>query len=216
MVPSIIELSHESAYLTAAPIEVRVTDADVVAVASVNPQANEQFVSRVQEELDRLLDECATQEVLQPSGCPFGERISNRVVSTPKWSIGRSVAISELAMTGLAAQAEKMLTGRAVACPSCGASLEVKLSATQAIVCHQCHAVVDVSGGVGGDLRHYAQANGTEPLIPLGRTGTLTLGKTALPWQVVGYVGTTGLSTGCHLHLQIYRNGVRVNPMRYL
>ncbi|HSK33720.1 MAG TPA: M23 family metallopeptidase, partial [Propionicimonas sp.] len=34
--------------------------------------------------------------------------------------------------------------------------------------------------------------------------------------QVVGYVGTTGLSTGCHLHLQIYRNGLRVNPMRYL
>ncbi|MCC6495098.1 MAG: M23 family metallopeptidase [Propionibacteriaceae bacterium] len=34
--------------------------------------------------------------------------------------------------------------------------------------------------------------------------------------QIVGYVGTTGLSTGCHLHLQMYRNGVRVNPMRYL
>lgn len=34
--------------------------------------------------------------------------------------------------------------------------------------------------------------------------------------QIVGYVGTTGLSTGCHLHLQMYRNGARVNPMRYL
>jgi len=34
--------------------------------------------------------------------------------------------------------------------------------------------------------------------------------------QLVGYVGTTGLSTGCHLHLQIYRDGVRVNPMKYL
>lgn len=34
--------------------------------------------------------------------------------------------------------------------------------------------------------------------------------------QIVGYVGTTGLSTGCHLHLQIYRNGTRVNPMKYL
>lgn len=34
--------------------------------------------------------------------------------------------------------------------------------------------------------------------------------------QIVGYVGNTGLSTECHLHLQVYRNGVRVNPMRYL
>lgn len=34
--------------------------------------------------------------------------------------------------------------------------------------------------------------------------------------QVVGYVGTTGLSTGCHLHLQIYKNGSRVNPAKYL
>jgi murein DD-endopeptidase MepM/ murein hydrolase activator NlpD len=33
---------------------------------------------------------------------------------------------------------------------------------------------------------------------------------------VVGYVGTTGLSTGCHLHLQIYKNGVRVNPAAYI
>lgn len=87
MIPAIIELSHESTYLEAAPKEVRVTDADVVAVASVSPEANAQFVSSVQEELDSVLDECATQEVLQPSGCPFGERISNRVISTPKWSI---------------------------------------------------------------------------------------------------------------------------------
>ena len=34
--------------------------------------------------------------------------------------------------------------------------------------------------------------------------------------QIVGYVGNTGLSTECHLHLQVYRNGARVNPMRYL
>jgi murein DD-endopeptidase MepM/ murein hydrolase activator NlpD len=41
-------------------------------------------------------------------------------------------------------------------------------------------------------------------------------GQNVKQGQVVGYVGTTGLSTGCHLHLQIYRRGVRVNPMRYL
>jgi hypothetical protein len=49
--------------------------------------------------------------------------------------------------------------------------------------------VVDVSKGVGADVaQFYAQGAGSEPLIPLGSTGTLKLGDKALPWQVVGYV----------------------------
>jgi hypothetical protein len=108
--------------------------------------------------------------------------------AAPKWSIGRSVALGELAMTGLAEASEKTLSARGVQCPSCGTALEVKLSTTQSIVCHQCHAVVDVSQGVGGDLQHYAQENGSEPLIPLGSVGMLQLGAPPLlSWQVVGY-----------------------------
>ena len=123
-----------------------------------------------------------------------------------KWSVGRPVAISELRMTGLAeggsgggvggGASEKTLKARSVECPSCGAALEVKLASTQSIVCHQCHAVVDVSKGVGGDLAHYAQTNAGEPLIPLGRTGTLALTRgTPLPWQVVGYVERCEVAT---------------------
>jgi murein DD-endopeptidase MepM/ murein hydrolase activator NlpD len=34
--------------------------------------------------------------------------------------------------------------------------------------------------------------------------------------QVVGYSGTTGWSTGCHLHFTVLRNGTAVDPMQYL
>lgn len=114
-----------------------------------------------------------------------------RHAGAPAWAVGRSVALSELAMRGLSGAAEKTLKARGVECPSCGAALEVKLSTTQSIACHQCHAVVDLSQGVGADLAHYKQDNGNEPLIPLGSIGRLQLGAGAgakvLPWQVVGY-----------------------------
>ena len=34
--------------------------------------------------------------------------------------------------------------------------------------------------------------------------------------EVIGYVGNTGYSTGCHLHFMVFENGGTVDPMRWL
>ena len=41
----------------------------------------------------------------------------------------------------------------------------------------------------------------------------VTAGEAVTAGQVIGYVGSTGDSTGFHLHFEVMQNGVRVNPL---
>lgn len=54
---------------------------------SVQAQPTEKFLSVVQEKVEEFLTSCATQEVLQPTACPFGFFVRDRIASAPTWSI---------------------------------------------------------------------------------------------------------------------------------
>lgn len=87
MIPGAYTISHDSSFLTAKPKTIVLPNAGATEDFSLEVQASKAFVDAVQEQLASYLEGCATQEVLLPTGCPFGKSISNRIVGLPSWSI---------------------------------------------------------------------------------------------------------------------------------
>lgn len=108
----------------------------------------------------------------------------------PRWSVGSAVDLSLLQLRNTREESSASWAGRSLQCPSCGAAVQPMLSQSLSVTCGQCQSVIDLSGGTGKALRHHEQAIGTEPPIPLGRTGRFALepGGEKLPWQVVGFL----------------------------
>jgi hypothetical protein len=101
----------------------------------------------------------------------------------PALSRGRPIALEELQFTGLKEESTKATAGRQFSCPNCGAPVQLQFAESKAITCTACNAVIDLTSGVGAELRHAVQDEPVQPLIPLGSTGQLQ----GVHWQVVGF-----------------------------
>ena len=80
--------------------------------------------------------------------------------------------------------------------------------------------VVEVAGYDSGWGNHVKinHGNGLTTLYAHMVSGSLSVapGQTVSQGQQLGIMGTTGSSTGVHLHFEVYLNGGRVNPASYL
>lgn len=74
-------LSRSDGVLVLADAPLRNTPIDIQATPT------QEFIDVVQEEVNGFLQACATQQILQPTGCPFGFIVANRIVAPPAWSM---------------------------------------------------------------------------------------------------------------------------------
>ena len=106
----------------------------------------------------------------------------------PTVTLGQPVRLEDLKLSGLRDESVKTEAGRQFNCPHCGASVAVTLAGSQSVTCGSCHSLIDLSQGLGGELRHALQDAPVQPLIALGSSGQLQ----GASWQVVGFQHRSG------------------------
>jgi hypothetical protein len=87
LVPSLVVLSHSSHYLTSDAVAVELSEPGQTKSGIVKAEPNAEFQKAVADQLTSFLDDCATQKVLFPVGCPFAKSITDRIEGEPTWSI---------------------------------------------------------------------------------------------------------------------------------
>lgn len=67
-----------------------------------------------------------------------------------------------------------------------------------------------------GNMIQIDHGNGLQTLYAHMSAFYVTLGQTVHRGDTIGRMGSTGHSTGPHLHFEIHQNGVHLNPLNYL
>lgn len=92
---------------------------------------------------------------------------------------------------------------------------DIAASYGSAIYAADSGRVVSSSDGWNGGWGNYVMidhGNGMQTLYAHMSSRAVSVGQTVSRGQTIGYVGSTGMSTGPHLHFEMYINGSRIDP----
>lgn len=85
--PGLYSVAVDTA-ISATPGVAVLADAPLAGIpVDVQAEPTEEFIGVVQDRVEDFLTACAEQRVLQPTGCPFGYTVRNRIDGAPTWSI---------------------------------------------------------------------------------------------------------------------------------
>lgn len=85
--PGFYSVSVSTAVATSPGVGVLSDSAQANIPVTVESEPTDEFTDVVQTKVEAFLNECTTQDVLQPTGCPFGTTVKDRVVSAPQWQM---------------------------------------------------------------------------------------------------------------------------------
>ena len=92
---------------------------------------------------------------------------------------------------------------------------DIGASYGSAIYAADSGTVVRSADGWNGGWGNYVMidhGNGMQTLYAHMSSRAVSVGQTVSRGQTIGYVGSTGMSTGAHLHFELYINGSRIDP----
>ena len=92
---------------------------------------------------------------------------------------------------------------------------DIGASYGSAIYAADSGTVVRSADGWNGGWGNYVMidhGNGMQTLYAHMSSRAVSVGQTVSRGQTIGYVGSTGMSTGAHLHFEMYINGSRIAP----
>ncbi|MDL5352075.1 hypothetical protein [Microbacterium sp. zg-YB36] len=92
--PGVYSVSVDTAMATTPGVAVLSDTPEAGIPIQLQAQPTEEFIRVVQESVDEFLADCATQQVLQPAGCPFGFTVRNRIDELPQWSIPHTPVVA--------------------------------------------------------------------------------------------------------------------------
>ena len=87
LAPGSYEIDNDTRMLSSAEQTLVVTTIGDTESASIAAEPTDDFTAAAGEAVATYLDDCATQRVLMPTGCPFGFAEANRVASPPVWTV---------------------------------------------------------------------------------------------------------------------------------
>ncbi len=87
LVPGIYEASLSTPWVSAPPTLASVTQTDAEYPLRLRVQPTNELKDTATTAIERYLEGCVAQEILQPVECPFGITISDRVVGVPAWTV---------------------------------------------------------------------------------------------------------------------------------